>query len=78
MVDWQSVRSFVLCNAVSNLQFVESNGQMQERAVIYYSRALRGLSDSIGGVEPLESPNGVLISMMPLWFYGVSRWTSFI
>jgi hypothetical protein len=72
MGDWASVRHAVLCNAASNIHLIDSNGQMQELALIHYSKALRGLSGMLGRTKPLASSNSVLMSMMLLCLHGVS------
>lgn len=71
MGEWKSVRYSMLCNAASNLHFIESSNMMQELALTYYSKALRGLSDILGRAEPLASCNSVLLSMMLLYLHGV-------
>ncbi|KAK7190481.1 hypothetical protein DPSP01_005292 [Paraphaeosphaeria sporulosa] len=78
MRDWKSVRYSVLCNAASNVHLIESNGQMQELALTYYSQALRGLSDYLSRAELLANCNSILISMMLLCLHGcIGRGTYF-
>ncbi|KAF1968917.1 hypothetical protein BU23DRAFT_255576 [Bimuria novae-zelandiae CBS 107.79] len=78
MGEWKSVRYSVLCNAASNLHFIESNSKMQELALTYYSKALRGLSDVLARAELTASCNTLLTSMMLLYLHGcIGRGTYF-
>lgn len=45
---------------------------MQELALTYYSKALRGLSEVLVNVNQLENHNSILMSMMLLYLHGVS------
>lgn len=61
----------MLCNAASNLHLIESSNMMQELALTYYSKALRGLSDMLSRAVPVENTNSILMSMMLLYLHGV-------
>jgi hypothetical protein len=52
---------------------VFKSAQMQERALTYYSQALRGLQALLETTSKLETDNALLISVMLLYTLGVSR-----
>jgi hypothetical protein len=72
MVEHKCLHYSVLANAASHLHFIDASSQMQELALTYYSKALRGLSNLLGRTSGLENHNGLLMSVMLLYLHGVS------
>ncbi|KAF2109666.1 hypothetical protein BDV96DRAFT_651644 [Lophiotrema nucula] len=70
MVQENGLRYSVLANAASHMHFVEECPKMQQMALLYYSKSLKGLSDMIVKSSQFESHNGVLMSVMLLYLHG--------
>ena len=71
MVECKSLQYSVLACAASHLHYIDDSSQMQELALTYYSRALRGLSELLAKPGQLESHNGLLMSVILLYLHGV-------
>jgi hypothetical protein len=70
MVEHESLQYSVLANAASHIHFIDASSQMQELALTYYSKALRGLSELLVKASQLENHNGLLMSVMLLYLHG--------
>jgi hypothetical protein len=70
MQDSTSLQYSVLANAASHVHWIDGKPQMQELALSYYSRSIRGLSDTLAGKGP-QDENATLMSVMLLYLHGV-------
>lgn len=78
VVKEKSLHFSVLTNAASHIYNIDAVSGMQDLALSYYSKALRGLASMLERPkEPkLETHNGLLMSVMLLYLHGVSSFVS--
>lgn len=71
MMQYKSMQYSVLTCAASHMHFIDTSPQMQELALTYYSKAIRGVSEILSHTSELENHNGLLMSVMLLYLHGV-------
>ena len=72
MQNSKSLRNSVLANAASHMHWMDGLPQMQELALNYYGRSVKGLSDALSGTL-IQNENATLMSVMFLYLHGVSQ-----
>ncbi|KAF2872795.1 hypothetical protein BDV95DRAFT_492142, partial [Massariosphaeria phaeospora] len=70
MIKHKSLHYSVLANGASHLHSINASSSMQELALMYYSSALRDLSNLLAKSSHLENHNGLLMSVMLLYLHG--------
>lgn len=73
MQNSKSLQYSVLANAASHMHWIDKSPQMQELALGYYSRSIKGLSETLAGTIRTQDQNATLMSVMLLYLHGVSH-----
>ncbi len=68
-----SLEYAMLANAASHMHFVDGSSQMQELALTYYSKATKGLAETLASAARRQDHDAILMSVMLLYLHGVSH-----
>jgi hypothetical protein len=72
MAGSKSLEYSMLANAASHMHFVDGSPQMQELALTYYSKSIKGLAETLASARRRQDHDAILMSVELLYLHGVS------